>query len=214
MNNNNNNNQDRNARGRGRGGRGRGRGNNPTPRGGQQHGQFGPQQNQGYGPQQQYGQPPQFGQYGQSQQFAQYDQSQQYGQQGQSQQYGHFGQQPQQGYGPYQSPGLSGQGFAPAPPQPYIGPDQQQGPGPRYMAKREVVKLSSTSQLCNDYLLGQCKLGRACTRSHPPELSAKKGEDCVDFKFDTSVGVACERCIRLLLPVRIDHDWVRTRINY
>lgn len=174
---------------------------------------YGPQQqydHQGYGQQPWYSQPPYQGRHPQQQpDQSQYQDMQGYqrGDQGQGygrQQAGPQGQAQQQNVG---------QGLRPAPPQSYAstaGSDRK-GPGTAYVPKREVVKVAD--QLCRDYLLDCCKLGDACTRTHPPALSTKKGEDGVEFEFSNSIGVACERCIKFLLPVnRIIHASVR--INY
>lgn len=93
--------------------------------------------------------------------------------------------QNKEGYGHHQLP-------PPPPPlQAYGGLDQQHIHPP---------KKTKAHPFCEDYLLDQCKLGAKCHLAHPPALDVKK--KVVDFKFDTSVGVGCERCVKLLLPVR------------
>lgn len=97
--------------------------------------------------------------------------------------------QNQQGYGRHQLP--------PRPPsQAYGGPEQQ------HIHPQTDTNVSDTRPLCHDYLLGKCKVGNTCRRQHPIALDAKQ-EKIVDFKFDTSVGVACARCVKFLLSCSI-----------
>lgn len=105
-------------------------------------------------------------------------------------------------YGPHQP---SNQQLLPVP-QAQSGSTQQQ-----HQHQHGVGKLatqangSNTRKLCHDYLLDQCTFGSSCRRSHPPSLNAASIQKRVDFQFDTSIGVACERCVKFLLPARVTH---------
>jgi hypothetical protein len=95
----------------------------------------------------------------------------------------------------------------PPPPAAYGGFQRQQSSGiPQEPVRPQTKTATSDTLLFEDYLLDQCELGTKCHQDHPPALDTTKKE--IDFKFDTSVGGACERCTKLLLPVcnPIRHD--------